>query len=314
MAVNSELKATRDGYGEALLELGKTNPKVFALSADLADSTRALKFRDAYPNRYIEVGIAEQNLIGVASGLSVVGLIPFASSFGCFMIRAADHIRVTVAYGNLNVKIVTTHNGVTTGEDGASAQMMEDLGFFCALPNMTVIVPADAHQAYMATLAAANHVGPLYLRLGREPMPSVTSKGDTFEIGKAHVLREGNDVTIVACGIMVAQALKAASSLQPQGISARVMNLHTLKPFNEDALVKAAKETGAFVTAEEHQLFGGLGSAVAQAVAKHHPIPIEYVAMPDTFGKSGKGRELMETYGLTAQAIAEAARRVMHKR
>lgn len=313
MAVNSELKATRDGYGEALLQLGKTNPKVFALSADLADSTRAVGFRDAYPNRYIEVGIAEQNLIGVASGLSIVGCIPFASSFGCFMIRAADHIRVTVAYGNLNVKIVTTHNGVTTGEDGASAQMMEDLGYFLSLPNMTVVVPADANQAYLATLAAATHVGPLYLRLGREPMPSVTSKDDAFEIGKAHVLREGNDVTIVACGSMVAQALKAASSLQLQGISARVMNLHTLKPLDE-AVLKTAAETGALVTAEEHQRFGGLGSLVAQAVAKHHPIPIEYVAMPDTFGKSGRGRELMETYGLTAQAIAEAARRVIHRR
>ncbi len=306
--------ATRDGYGEALLELGRTNLKVFALSADLADSTRALAFRQRFPERYVEVGIAEQNLIGIASGFSLLGLVPFVSSFGSFMIRAADHIRVTIAYGNLNVKVVTTHNGITTGEDGASAQMMEDLGFYCALPNMTVVVPCDAQQAYRATLAAATHVGPLYLRLGREPVPQVTREDDTFELGKAQVLRKGTDVTIVACGVMVPEALVAAQELEKASILARVINLHTLKPLDEQTVVTAAQETGAIVTAEEHQQFVGLGSIVARVVAGSYPVPVRCVAMPDTFGKSGAARQLLAEYGLTASAIVSAAREAVTRK
>lgn len=307
-------KSTRDGYGEGLLVLGRDNSKVVALSADLADSTRVLPFREKYPKRYIEVGIAEQNLVGVASGLSLVGWIPFASSFGSFMIRAADHIRVTVAYGNLNVKLVTTHNGITAGEDGASAQMMEDIGFFRSLPNFTIVVPADACEARKATIALANKTGPAYLRLGRQSVDYVTDQQAVFAIGKADVLCDGTDVSLIACGSMVKEALLAAEELKEGGIFARVVNMHTLKPLDKEMIVACAKETKTLVTAEEHQIYGGLGGAVAEVVAQYCPVPMELVAMPDSFGRSGKGEELLYEYGLSSEGIVKAVKRAIARK
>ncbi|MDP3724733.1 MAG: transketolase family protein [bacterium] len=310
----SQGKATRDGFGEGLVELGKTNPAVVALSADLADSTRAEWFQKEFPDRFIEAGIAEQNMVGIAAGLSLVGKIPFASSFGSFLLRPYDHIRVTICYGNLNVKLVATHCGISTGEDGASAQMMEDIAAMRALPGMTVIVPCDAGQAKQATIALASQIGPAYLRLGRAASPVVIAEGQSFEIGKAQILKQGKDVGIIACGMMVAQALEAASILEKEGVVATVVNIHTIKPIDRDAIIDVAKKTGAIVTAEEHQINGGLGSAVAEVLSQLCPVPIAMVAMPDSFGESGKSEELLKKYHLTADDIVIAVRSVMRKK
>jgi len=304
--------ATRAAYGEALARLGDVNPSVVVLDADLSASTRTAEFAKRHPERFIQMGIAEQDMIGTAAGLAASGKIAFASTFAVFASgRAFDQVRNAVCYSRLNVKICATHAGLTVGEDGASHQSIEDIALMRAVPNMTVIVPSDAVQTAWAVNAAAALDGPVYMRLGRAPVPVIYGEGQEFAIGKAQTVRAGNDVTIIACGIMVSRALAAAGALAEQGISARVLDMHTVKPLDIDAVVAAAAETGAIVTAEEHSIIGGLGGAVCEAVCESHPAPVVRVGVRDQFGKSGKPDELLAAYGLTSDEIAEAARRAI---
>lgn len=311
---NPALEASRDGFGKAVAQLADEDPRIVGLSGDLNDSVKLDWLREKHPDRFFQAGIAEQNMVGMAAGLALNGQIPFAATFGSFMIRAMDQIRVSVAFSNLNVKLAATHCGLTTGEDGGNAQMLEDIAMMRPLPNMTVIAPCDSLQAFKATVAAAKLTGPAYLRLGREKTPILTTEGTPFEIGKAQVFAEGSDVAIIACGIEVFQALSAAKQLATQGIKARVINLHTIKPVDTQTIVAAAKECGVIVTAEEHQIAGGLGGAVAEVVSKQYPAPIEMVGVKDKFGESGKGSELIEKYGLTAHWIADAAQRAIKRK
>ncbi|NPV53458.1 MAG: transketolase family protein [Firmicutes bacterium] len=307
--------ATRTAYGKALVELGKVNPNVVVLDADLAKSTKSGDFMKAFPERFFEMGIAEQDMIGTAAGLAAAGKIPFASTFAVFAAgRVFDQVRQEIGYTKLNVKIGATHAGVTVGEDGASHQSVEDIALMRAIPNMTVIVPADAVETQKAVFAAAEYHGPVYLRMGREEVPVIFDEDYQFEMGKAVTLREGNDVTIIACGVMVAPALEASDELARDGISARVLNLHTIKPVDREAIEAAAKETGAIVTAEEHNIMGGLGSAVAEVVVSTMPVPVEMVGIKDVFGQSGKPAELLEHYGLTSGNIVEAAKRAIARK
>ncbi len=304
-----EMRSTREAFGEALLRLGEENPNIVALAAGCSDSTKMDAFVKRFPERYIEAGIAEANMVGIAAGLALAGKIPFASSFAAFVPgRCFDHIRQSVCYSNLNVKLVGTHAGLTVGEDGATHQMMEDIALLRSLPGMTIVVPADAVEAEKATRAIAAWKGPCYLRLGRNKQPVFTLAETPFEIGKAVELRSGSDITIIACGVMVHKALLAADALGKEGISARVINMHTLKPPDEEAILRAARETGAIVTAEEHQVFGGLGGAVAEAVCKRHPVPMRIIGMRDAFGESGKPDELLVKHGLTEREITDACR------
>ncbi|OFX35137.1 MAG: transketolase [Armatimonadetes bacterium RBG_16_67_12] len=315
LAQTSASRATRDAYGEALIEAARADPRIVALTGDLRDSNRLEAFAAAYPDRFFECGIAEQNMIGVAAGLATCGKIPFVSSFAAFSPgRCYDQIRVLVAQPGLNVKLVSTHGGITVGEDGMSAQAVEELAMMRALANMTVIVPADAVETAKAVQALVRHAGPAYMRLGRSGVPVLCDESYQFAIGSAPVLRDGADLTIAACGIMVAEALAAAEVLAAEGISARVLNVATLKPLDEQALFAAAVETGAIVTAEEHTIFGGLGGAVCEVTAAHHPVPVERVGIQDCYGESGVPKALMEKYGLTSEAIAAAARRVLTRR
>lgn len=308
----TEMIATRAAYGEALARLGDVNPSVVVLDADLSASTRTAEFARRHPERFIQMGIAEQDMIGTAAGLAASGKIAFASTFAVFASgRAFDQVRNAVCYSRLNVKICATHAGLTVGEDGASHQSIEDIALMRAVPNMTVIVPSDAVQTAWAVNAAAALDGPVYMRLGRAPVPVIYGEGQEFAIGKAQTVRAGNDVTIIACGIMVSRALAAAGALAEQGISARVLDMHTVKPLDIDAVVAAAAETGAIVTAEEHSIIGGLGGAVCEAVCESHPAPVVRVGVRDQFGKSGKPDELLAAYGLTSDEIAEAARRAI---
>ena len=305
----AEEVSLRDTYGKTLVELGKKNPDIVVLDADLRPSTMTKYFASEFPDRFFDVGIAEQNMIGIASGLAASGKIPFASTFAVFAPgRCFDQIRVSVAQARLNVKIVSTHAGVTVGEDGASHQALEDLALICSLPGFTVIVPADAIETAQVVEAVANHVGPCYVRLPRAKLPNVNGADYRFEIGKAVIIRPGKDVTVIAIGVMVSRALEAAGELAKEGIDCRVLNMPTLKPIDEAAVVKAAGETGAIVTAEEHQEHGGLGSIVARIVARRHPVPMEFVAVKDVFGMSGKPEELLERYGLTSEDIVKAVR------
>jgi transketolase len=305
----------RETYGHTLVELGKVNPDIVVLDADLAPSTMTKYFAAAFPDRFFEVGIAEQNMIGIAAGLAASGKIPFASTFAVFAPgRCFDQIRVVVAQGRENVKIVVTHAGVTVGEDGESHQALEDLALVCSLPGFTVIVPADAIETDLAVRAAAAHFGPCYIRLCRPKLPLVYDNNYRFEIGKAVTLRPGKDATVIAIGVMVAEALKAAGTLSQEGIDCRVINMPTVKPIDEEAIIKAAAETGAVVTAEEHQEHGGLGSLVARVAAAHRPVPMEFVAVKDVFGTSGTPEELLERYGLTAEDIAKAVRKVVKRK
>ncbi|HSX41963.1 MAG TPA: transketolase C-terminal domain-containing protein [Candidatus Saccharimonadales bacterium] len=306
--------ATRDGFGQGLLELGKNNQNVVALTADLTESTRVEAFAKAYPERFIEVGVAEQNMAGIAAGLALGGKIPFMASYAVFSPgRNWDQIRVSICYSDLNVKIVGAHAGLTVGPDGATHQALEDIAITRVLPNMTVIVPADSIEARKATLALANHIGPAYLRLGRSKVSVITSEKTPFEIGKALKLTAGDDVTIFACGVMVATALKAAKQLDGK-VSVAVINLHTIKPIDSTAIIESAKATGAIVTAEEHQVAGGMGSAVAEVVAAHHPVPIEFVGVRDTFGESGEPDELLEHYKLGVDDVLAAVEKVMRRK
>jgi len=310
-----KLKATREGYGEGLVILGERNPQVVVLSADLTDSTRASMFKERFPERFFTMGVAEADMIGIAGGLSLVGKIPFCCSLGVFASgRVWDQVRVTVCYSNLNVKIGGSHGGISVGADGASHQSIEEISLMRVLPNMKVIVPCDAIETRKATIRAGEVTGPVYLRFGRPPVPIITTEDTPFILGKAITMREGKDVTIFACGIMVYEALKAAEELNRKGISARVINLHTVKPIDEEIIFKAARDTGAIVTAEEHQLSGGFGSAVAEVVVKEYPVPVEMVGIKDRFGASGSPEELMHDYGLTRFDIIRAVERVLKRK
>lgn len=308
----SLVRPTRDGYGDGLVELGATNKDVMALSADLTGSTRASWFRDKYPDRFIEMGVAEQDMIGTAAGLALSGKIPFCSTFSCFASgRAWDQLRVSVCYMNLNVKIGASHGGISVGEDGATHQAVEDISLMRTLPRMTVIVPSDYTEAKKATIAAASYPGPVYLRLGREAVPQVTKPEDVFKIGKAVKLKEGKDLTIIACGIMVDAALKAAQLLEAEKISAEVINMHTIKPADKQAILESVRKTKAVVTAEEHTVMGGLGSTICEILSQNFPAPVKMVGVEDKFGESGKPEELLRAFGLTAEDIVKKARSVL---
>ena len=303
-----KIASTRDGFGEGLVELGKTNKDVVVLSADLTDSTRAAWFKKQFPERFFGLGVAEQDMFGAAAGFALMGKIPFACTFGVFASgRAWDQIRVSVAYMNLNVKIAGTHGGISVGPDGATHQAIEEIALMRIIPNMTVVVPADAIEAKRATIEAAKIKGPVYLRLGRSGVPVITKEGDSFKIGKANTLRDGKDLTIFACGQMVSEALSASDLLAKEGIRARVINLHTPKPIDRDAIIKAAIETGAIVTAEEHTVMGGFGSAIAEVTSQDCPVPIKMVGIQNRFGVSGDPDELFKYFGLTANDIVKAA-------
>lgn len=311
----SEMIPTRDGFGNELVKLGKENDKIVVLSGDMEDATRAEYFRDAFPDRFYNLGIAEQDVVGTAAGLSSLGFIPFACSFAVFMTnRAYDMIRLDICYNNCNVKIVCSHAGVTVGEDGASAQCLEDLAIMRVLPNIQVICPADAIEAAKATRAMTGITGPVYMRTSRAPFPVITRESDPFEIGRAVVVRPGGDVTLIACGLMVYESLRAADILRKDGIEARVVNMHTIKPIDIEAIQTAARETGAIVTAEEHQVSGGLGSAVAEVTARFCPVPIEMIGVPDTFGESGTPQELLMKYHLRDTDIAAAAQKALQRK
>ncbi len=306
--INKGDKATKTGFGEGLLEAGRGNPVVVCIGADITTSVGCNLFKDEFPGRFISLGIAEQNCIGVAAGLALEGKIPVFSTYGVFAaLRAADQIRVSVCYNNLHVVIGGAHAGVSVGPDGATHQSLEDLGIMRVLPNMIVLSPCDATQTRLAILAAINQcTGPVYIRFGREPMPDFTTAGMGFSIGKSQTLKFGNDLTVIATGHMVWEALQAGCQLESLGIHARVLNMHTIKPIDRDAIIMAAKETGAIITAEEHQVNTGLGSAVAEVVVQNHPVPMAFIGMPDCYGESGDPRQLMEKYGMTAAAIVEA--------
>lgn len=301
--------------GEGLVEAGKQNKNVVALSADVCGSVKMSDFAQAYPERFIQCGIAEANMIGIAAGLSLCGKVPFVGGFAEFVTgRVYDQIRQVVAYSNKNVKICGSHAGISLGEDGATHQTMEDIGMMKALPNMTVLVPCDFNQAKMATLAAAKHDGPVYLRLGRSKMPNFTPEDEPFQIGKAQVLAEGNDVTLFACGHLVWEALEAAKMLEQEGIQAEVINMHTIKPLDVQAIVDSVKKTGAAVSCEEHLCNNGLGDSIAQTLAMHCPSPMEYVAVDDKFGESGTPDEMLTHYGLRAKDIVEKAHAVLKRK
>ncbi|MFP4473018.1 MAG: transketolase family protein [Candidatus Omnitrophota bacterium] len=306
---------TRDGFGREVVELGKENDRIVVLSGDLEDATRAEYFKFEFPERFFNLGITEQDVIGTAAGLSKMGFIPFACSFAVFMTnRAYDMIRLDVCYNKCNVKVVCSHGGVTVGEDGASAQCLEDFAIMRVLPNMRVICPADAVEAAQATRFMAATEGPFYMRTSRAPFPVITRQDGDFEFGKARVMRDGSDVTIIACGIMVSEALNAADILAKGGIEARVLNMHTLKPLDREAILSAAKETGAVVTAEEHQIHGGLGSAVAEILVQHCPVPQEMIAVDDMFGQTGSPDQLMAHFHLKDVDIVTAAKKAVERK
>ncbi len=307
--------ATREAYGDSLKELGDKNQAVVVLDADLSKSTKTVVFSKAHPDRFINVGIAEQNMMGIAAGLAASGKIPFVSTFAMFATgRAFEQVRNSICYPKLNVKVAATHAGLTVGEDGASHQSIEDISLMRGLPNMTVIVPADAEETRQAVEFAAQHKGPVYLRLGRMAVPDVVGEGYRFAHGKALQLADGKDVTLAATGIMVSAALEAAATLAAEGISARVLNIHTIKPIDCEAIAKAAKETGALVSCEEHSVIGGLGSAVAEVLAETTPAPLERVGVKDTFGESGTPADLLVKYGLTAGDIVVAAKKAISRK
>ena len=307
--------ATRDAYGKALVELGRQDPRIVVLDADLSGSTKTALFRKEFPERFFNAGIAEGNMVGMAAGLAAGGMIPFASTFAVFASgRAFEQIRQSLAYPRLNAKIVATHGGITVGEDGGSHQSVEDLAIMRALPNMTVLCPADGPETTAAVRAIAAFEGPVYMRLGRSKVPVITPEDVDFVIGRGRILKKGTDLTFVTTGLMTAQALAAAGILQEEGISARVLHLGTIKPFDVDAVLQAARETGAIITAEEHSVIGGLGGAVCEVLAEGHPAPVERVGMRDVFGQSGTADELLRHYGLTPAHLVEAAERVLKRK
>ena len=308
-------KATREAYGAALVKVGATHKDVVVLDADLSKSTKTDEFKKVYSERFFNVGIAEQNLISVGAGLAAAGKVPFVSSFAMFATgRAFEQVRNAVCYPKLNVKVCATHAGITVGEDGATHQSLEDISCMRTLPNMTVVVPADERETEAVVEWAASYKGPVYVRLGRAGVDDVTSEGYTFVPGQSTTLVDGSDVTIIACGALVGPAVEAAKTLAESNVSARVINMASIKPIDVDAIVKAATETGAIVTAEEHNIIGGLGSAVSEVVVANKPVPMEFVGVQDTFGESGTPKELMAKYGLTAKDIVEAVKRVITRK
>ena len=310
-----EQKPTRDGYGHGLVELGKKNKNVVVLGADLTGSTRCDWFRDEFPERFIQVGIAEQNMMGIAAGLSLVGKVPFASTYSVFCPgRNWDQIRISVAYNKANVKFTGAHAGISVGPDGATHQGLEDIAITRCLPNMIVLAPCDMIETQKATIAAGQINGPVYLRFAREATPIFTTKETPFRIGQAEVFRKGKDVTVIACGPLVYEALLAAEELSKQGIDVRVINNPSIKPIDEEKIIEAAEQTGAIVTGEDHQVMGGLGSAVAEVLGKNHPVPMEMVGVQDRFGESGQQDELMEKFGLTADDIKKAVKKVLKRK
>ncbi len=307
--------ATRDAYGDVLVELGKKNSRIVVLDADLSKSTKTANFKEVFPQRFFNMGVAEADMMGTAAGFAAAGLIPFASTFAVFATgRAYDQIRNSIAYPVLNVKIVATHAGITVGEDGGSHQSIEDIAIMRVLPNMTVIVPADAPETKKAIEAAVELEGPVYVRLGRTGVPVLFSEDQPFVIGKGKIIKEGSDITIIAIGVMVSKALEAAEILLQQGVKARVINLPTLKPLDEEIIISAARETGGIVTAEEHSIIGGLGGAVSEVTAENCPVPVKRVGVRDTFGESGSPEQLLEKYGLTSTNIVKAAQQILNKR
>ncbi len=306
-------KATKTGFGEGLLEAGRRNAKVVAIGADITTSVGVNLFAEAFPARFFSLGIAEQNCVGVAAGMALEGKIPVFSTYGVFAaLRAADQIRVSVCYNNLHVIIGGAHAGVSVGPDGATHQALEDIAIMRSLPNITVLSPCDATQTKLALLFAIDRIpGPVYLRFGREAMPDFTDEDQVLLPGKAQFLQEGNDLTIMAAGHLVWESLQAATILRNRGVSARVLNFHTIKPIDEKAIVEAARETGAIVTAEEHQVTGGLGGAVSEVIVRNCPVPMEFIGMNDRFGESGRPAELMAKYGMKAEAIVQSCLKVL---
>ncbi|MCX5995327.1 MAG: transketolase family protein [Chloroflexi bacterium] len=308
-------QSTREAYGKTLVELGRQNPDIVVLDADLSKSTMTSLFAKEFPQRFFDCGIAEQNMMGIAAGLAASGKTVFASTFAVFAPgRCFDQIRMSIAQPGLNVKIVTTHGGITVGEDGTSHHAVEDLALICSLPSFTVVVPADATEVTQAVKVAAQTYGPFYIRLSRPKTPLVYASDYKFTLGKAATLREGKDITVIATGIMVAAAMGAAQCLAQDGIDCRVLSMSTIKPLDRDAIVKAAMETGAIVTAEEHLRQGGLGSAVAQIASEQRPVPMSFIAINDIYTKSGKGEELLKRHRLTAADIESAARSLILKK
>ena len=305
----------RDGYGQALLSLCENRDDIMVLDADVAKSTRTVWIRDKYPEKFMDMGIAEQDMVGTAAGLALSGMTPFISTYCVFLSgRAWDQIRTTVCYNNLNVKFGGAHAGISVGPDGATHQALEDVALTRVLPNMTVIVPCDAEETRKATLAAAAMQGPCFIRFGREAVPVVTDENTPFELGKARLVRNGTDVTVFANGALVYESCLAAEALAKEGVSVQIYDLHTVKPLDEETILAAAKETGCIVTAEEHQLAGGMGSAVAEYLVKNCPVPMEMVGVNDSFGESGRPEELMAKYGLNKDAVAEKIRRVLARK
>ena len=312
---NQGNKDTRSGFGDGLTELGRKNPKVVALCADLIGSLKMQPFVDENPERFFQVGIAEANMMGIAAGLSISGFIPFTGTFANFSTgRVYDQIRQSIAYSGKNVKICASHAGVTLGEDGATHQILEDIGLMKMLPGMTVINPCDYNQTKAATLAIADFEGPVYLRFGRPSIANFTTPDLGFEIGKGILLNPGNDITLVATGHLVWETLQAAEMLEKEGISAEVINIHTIKPLDESLILNSVQKTGAIVTAEEHNFLGGLGESIAGLLALNHPTPMEFVATQDCFGESGTPAQLMEKYGLDRNAIYQKAKRVIERK
>jgi transketolase len=311
----TEMKDTRSGFGDGLTELGKTNPNVVALCADLIGSLKMNDFKENHPDRFFQVGIAEANMMGIAAGLTIGGKIPFTGTFANFSTgRVYDQIRQSIAYSDKNVKICASHAGLTLGEDGATHQILEDIGLMKMLPGMTVINTCDYNQTKAATIAIADHEGPVYLRFGRPKVPVFMPTDQPFEIGKAIMLNEGTDVTIVATGHLVWESLQAAEKLESEGISVEVINIHTIKPLDEESILKSISKTGCIVTAEEHNKLGGLGESVARCLAENNPIPQEFVAVNDTFGESATPSQLMEKYNINDKAVVNAVMKVLKRK
>ena len=306
---------TRFGYGEGLVIAGKENQNIVALCADLTDSTRTSVFKKEFLDRFVEVGIGEQNMASLASGMAAVGKVPFISSYAMFSPgRNWEQIRTTICYNNQNVKIAGAHSGVSVGPDGATHQAIEDIAITRVIPNMVVIAPSDAIEAKKATIAAARYKGPVYIRFTREKTPVMTTEDTPFEIGQAEIFREGNDVTIIACGPLVYEALKTAEELAKEGIEAEVINNHTIKPMDKETILQSVQKTGCVVTIEEHQAAGGMGSAVSEILSQNYPVPMEIIGVKDRFGESGEPAELLEKFGLTAENITEMVKKVLKRK
>lgn len=310
-----QIKATRDGFGEAILELGKQNSNIVVLCADLTESTRVSDFKNNFPERFFEMGLTEQNMALVAAGMALSGLIPFMCSFAVFSpIGNLTQVRVSIAYNQANVKIVSSHSGISVGEDGATHQAIEDIAIMRAIPNMVVLTPCDFEEAKKITIAAAKYNGPVYLRFERQKTPIFTKKESTFEIGNAQILKDGKDVAIIACGSLVYEALLAANDLEKEGIYAMIINNPSIKPLDENKILEVAKKTRSIVTVEDHQIKGGMGSAIAQFISQNFPVPIEFVGINDCFGESGNFEELRAKFNLDSHYIKEKVRQVLKKK